>query len=93
MTHLYLPLHLTVNGSAKSIFRRKFTEWYSGQLTVNLDNGKNLEDIRLQLTILKPLHASWILEFYNFMTERGKEIISNGWKASGITKALELGAT
>ena len=38
--------------------------------------------------------AGWILEFYNFMIEeRGKEIISNGWKAAGITEALELGAT
>ena len=39
MTHLYQPLDLTVNGSAKEVFRRMFSEWYSGQLTVNFDNG------------------------------------------------------
>ena len=32
MTHLYQPLDLTVNRSAKAFFKRKFTEWYSNQI-------------------------------------------------------------
>ena len=41
---------------------------------------------------MKPLHAGWIVEFYNFMkTAQGKEIIDNGWKAAGIADAVRLG--
>ena len=41
---------------------------------------------------MKPLHAGWIVELYNFMTTaQGKEIIDNGWKAAGIADAVHLG--
>ena len=40
----------------------------------------------------KPLHAAWIKEYYDHMTsENGKPVIKNGWKASGITNAIEMG--
>ena len=41
---------------------------------------------------MKPLHAGWIVELYNFMTTaQGKEIIDNGWKAARIADAVHLG--
>ena len=57
--------------------------------------GKKIEDVKIQfhLTALKPLHAKWLLEFYNHITsETGAEIIFNGWKAAGIYDALKMGA-
>ena len=95
MTKFYQPLDLTVNGYAKRFLKRKFNEWYSGQVKAQLDNGVSLDDIHvgLQLTKLKPVHAGWIVEFYNHMTtSKGKEIINSGWKAAGISDALELGS-
>ena len=62
------------------------------QITEQLDNGKQIEevDVKLQLTRLKPLHAKWLVEFFNHMTtSQGKEIIMSGWKASGIIEAIE----
>ena len=94
MTNLFQPLDLTVNGSAKAFMKKKFTEWYSSSIATQLDEGKAVEDIdvELKLTILKPLHAEWIKELYDYMTsEEGRGIISNGWKAAFITEAILKG--
>ena len=80
MTHIYQPLDLTVNRSAKAFFKRKFTEWYSGEICKQLSEGKDLDQVEvvLRLSVLKPLHAKWILEFYNDMTSgKGGDIISH----------------
>ena len=53
-----------------------------------VDDGISIEDVHvgLQLTNIKPIHAGWLVEFYNHMTtSKGKEIIDNGWKAAGIS--------
>ena len=68
----------------------------SGQVKAELDDGISIDDFQvgLQLTKLKPIHAGWLVEFYNHMTtSKGKEIIDNGWKAAGISNVLELGSS
>ena len=72
MTKYYQPLALTVNGYAKRYLKRKFIEWCSGQVKSQLDKNISIEDIQvgLQLTKLKPIHAGWLVEFYNHMTTR-----------------------
>ena len=67
MTKFYQPLDLTANGSAKRFMAKKFNGWYSDQITEQLESGKALEDVdvKLRLSILKPLHAGWVVDFYN----------------------------
>ena len=92
---LHQRLDLTVNGYAKRYLKRKFIEWYSGQVKSQLDKNISIEDIQvgLQLTKLKPIHAGWLVEFYNHMTiTKGKDIIGGGWKASRIFDAIKLGS-
>ena len=62
MAHIFQPLDLTVNGSAKSFLKAKFTEWFAEKIDEGLEEGKALEDIdiKLTLTLLKPIHGSWI---------------------------------
>ena len=94
MTKYYQPLDLTVNGFAKRFMKAKFSEWYSRQIGKQLREGIELQDIivPLRLSLLKPLHAGWLVELYNEMTShKGKEIIASGWRASGISDALKLG--
>ena len=44
------------------------------------------------MSILKPLHAQWITDLYNYLTlSEGREIISNGWKAEFIEEVLIKG--
>ena len=50
-------------------------------------------DVQLRLSLLKPLHASWLVDLYNeFTSSKGKDIIISGWRASGILDALKLGS-
>ena len=95
MTGLLQPLDLTVNGFAKKFCKKKFNHWYMDQISKQLDSGKAIEEVevKLQLTMLKPLHAEWLTELYNHMTKlEGKEVIVNGWKAAGIWQAIKDGA-
>ena len=80
----------------KRLIVKKFNGWYSGQISEELQSGTPLEDalVELRLSILKPLHASWVVDFYNLMISADdKEVILNGWEAAGIDmpSALVLG--
>jgi len=78
MTHLLQPLDLTVNGYTKKHTRRKFNDWYTTQIGIQLDEGKSLQDITVPLLLphLKPIHAQWMVDLYNDMTkESGKNVI------------------
>ena len=69
MTDIFQSLDLTVNRSAKSFFKRKFTQWYSSQIQGSMESRKHIGEIevKLNLTTLKPIHAAWIIEFYDLM--------------------------
>ena len=48
--------------------------------------------VNYRLSVLKPLHAKWLVELYNPMsTDEGKQIVANGWKKAGIFNAIKLG--
>ena len=48
--------------------------------------------MRFGLTTLKPLHASWVGDLYDYLTlSKGEVKIKNGWKRAGITEAIEKG--
>ena len=92
MTHLLQPYDSTVNGHYKSFMKGMFAEWYRKQVEEALSHGKKVEDIEIKfyLTVIKPLHAKWLIEFYNHITSKKvSEIIINGWKGSGIYDAVK----
>ena len=94
MTNLFQALDLIVNGAAKAFLKKKYTEWYSGEIAKALDDGMEIDDIdiKLKLSILKPVQAKWIVELYYYLTsEKGHEVIANGWKSAGIIGAIEGG--
>ena len=74
--------------------KQRFTEWYSQEIWKELESRKALNDvhIKLTLTILKPLHVSWVIDLYDYLTsQKGAEIIFNGWQSSDITEAIVKG--
>ena len=97
MTNLLHPLDLTVNGYVKKLMHGKFNARYSLQIENQLDAGKQLQDIDvpLRLLLLKPCHAEWLVECYNHMittaAQAAQNVIQSGWKAAGITEALQVG--
>ena len=74
----------------------KFSTWLSRQISLGLENGMELHDIKVdyRLSVLKPLHGKCLVELYNHMsTAEGKEIVANGWKKAGIFDAIKLGSS
>ena len=92
-TCFYQPLDVTVSGYCKKFLKEKFSNWYGGQFSKQLERRIKLDEAKIKLT-LKPPHASWIIDFYNEMTSsNGMEITeSGGWKVSGIQDTIKLGS-
>ena len=91
MTHFFQPLDLTANGQAKKFCKNKFATWYSAEVQKQVDSGINFEDVDvdLKLSVLKPIHATWLVELYNFFTStEGKVYVLKGWEKAGIKDVL-----
>ena len=49
-------------------------------------------EIKLKVSVLKLLHANWIVEAYNHITyAAGRDIIATGQQSAGIRKAVSEG--
>ena len=71
--------------------RKTFSKWYRRQILHGLENECEEIDpkIDVKLTIMKPLHARWFSEFYNYISPSdGQEITRNGWLRAGIIDAI-----
>ena len=96
LTYLFQPLDVQggPNGYAKRFMKKKFTLWYADQVQRAMDAVKSMEktDIDLKLSVLKPLHASWLIELFDHMTSpAGKAVSLKGWEVAGITDAVKKG--
>ena len=60
---------LTVNREAK-VMKDQFTSWYSAPIQSQVDLGVVLDDVDvdLRLSVLKPIHATWIVSMYNHLS-------------------------
>ena len=74
MTHFFQPL-LTVNGSGKQFMKKESVRYYSDAVKQQLESRTNLEDVEVdfRLSVIKPLHAQWLLNLYNFFFDRERK--------------------
>ena len=67
-------------------------KWQKLQERGQKSEGKEVEqiDVKLTLTTSKPIHAKWLVDFYNHMTTPDwEQVISSDWSVAGITNALK----
>ena len=82
LTYLFQPLDVQggPNGYAKRFMKKKFTLWYADQVQRAMDGNrfKSMEeiDIDLKLSVLKPLHARWLIELFDYMTSPAGKAVS-----------------
>ena len=90
----FQPLNSTVNRPAKSFILNKYNEWFSKQVSQQLEKSIQPTDVKVSLGLieLKVMHAKWILELYNHLCHQN-EIILHGFKATNITEAVETAIT
>lgn len=88
-TNLFQPLDISVNKSAKCYIAEKYQDWYAEKVLDQLNNGVNAHDIKVdvRLSIIKPLHARWIIDMYKHL-KNSRSIIINGFRKAHITKAV-----
>lgn len=90
LTNKFQPLDLTVNKPAKCFIKDLYNTWYADQVADQLAKGKAPADVdvSVNLTVIKPLHAKWITQMYDYLKGR-KDLIFNGFRSAGITEAVQ----
>ena len=90
LTNKFQPLDITVNKPAKSFIKDKYNMWYTEQVAKQLNEGKAPADVEVSLNLseIKPLHAKWIYEMYEYLRGRS-DLVSNGFGSAGITEVVE----
>ena len=83
------PLDLTFNAVFKRVLRECFTRWYATIVQNDLDKGKELSTIKpdLRTSILKPIHAQWLIEAHNTLSKE-KDLIVQGFEKASIKETI-----
>ena len=87
-TNLFQPLDISVNKSAKCSIADKYQNRYA-EVFQQLNTGVTAHDFKVvvKLSIMKPLHAKWVIEMYHDL-KRSKQITVSGFTKAHITKAV-----
>ena len=73
------PLDISVNKAVKDFLRSKFQAWFSKQVESQLSDETAKVPIDLQLSVVKPEGAKWMIAMHDYFKSK-PEIISNGFK-------------
>ena len=92
MTKYFQPLDLTINDVSKTFLKERFGNWYAREVTRQLDSGAGVYvvDVKLRLSVLKPIHARWIISLYDYFLNQLELIIKGFEKAWYHPINLEL---
>lgn len=79
------PLDLSGNAQLKEEVKREFSQWYANCVQKQLAKGVDINkvDIDLKLSVIKPIHATWLINAFKKI-EANHECVKNGWYKSGL---------
>jgi len=86
-TNKLQSMDFSVNKSLKEFLKNQFGDWHSKMVFKDLDESRHVP-VDLRFSVMKPLNAMWLKEAHKYL-KNNPSIIKNGFKASGITDALE----
>ena len=77
-------LDLSVNAAFKLNMKNCFEDWYSGEVALQLKQNPTEDvNINMALSVVKPLHAKWLVSIFQKMA-RDKDMVKRGWSDAGI---------
>ena len=90
LTNKFQPLDISVSKATKSFISDKYNFWLTNEVPQQFRAGKTAGNVKvcLKLSVIKPLHAKWIVDLYNTLKD-DKEMAINGFRSAGITEAIE----
>ena len=79
-----------VKKPAKCLIKDLYNKWYADQVADQLAKGEAPADVdvSVNLTVIKPLHVTWITQRHDNLKGR-KNLIFNGFRSAGITEAVQ----
>ena len=85
LTAHFHSLDLNVNGHAKQFLKRKFENLFAEEGTKEIEKGMNgfSGNIETKLSIFKPLHARWLISFYDHI-QNNRQMIIKAFEMAGI---------
>ena len=91
LTHHFQPLDLMINSMAKRFLNKKFSDWYSDQITKQLKDGVSAHHVKidLSLTKMKPIHGNWLIGLFDYLFNQ-KEVIIQSFEKIFIVGAMPL---
>ena len=88
-TNCLQPMDLSVNKAVKEFLRKRFQNWYSGEMESLCSTNGSFTPVDLPMSKLKPLGADWLVKAHQYL-QNNPSLAKNGFCAAGITSALEL---
>lgn len=81
------PNDLCVNSVFKTTMRQKFTKWYAHHVKNMLDDGCSAAEVKvdLQASVVKPVHAAWLIEVYEEISRR-EDVVRTGFLQAGLAR-------
>ena len=78
-------MDLSVNGAFKTHMKEEFTQWYADTISDKLaSKDESLSSpVDLRISLLKPLHANWIMNTFDTVS-KDKACIKRGWHLAGL---------
>lgn len=84
-TGLLQPNDLNINNVFKTAMMNRFTQWYAGCVQEVVEKGQSAADVKIDLraSVMKPVHAAWLIEVYADLENR-RDTIRIGYTLAGI---------
>ena len=90
LTNKFQPLDLSVNKAAKAFISEKYNTWMTNEISKQIKRGIAPPEVKvsLNLSVIKPLHAKWIVDLHHYLKAE-KAMILSGFRAAGISETIE----
>ena len=90
-TDLLQPIDLSVNKPFKDHLRKCFAEWYSQQVSAELEAGVPIDKITVdtRMSIIKEISAKWLTSAFDYIKSH-PNIVINGFVKAGIVNSESL---
>ena len=87
------PLDISVNKAAKSFLTTEFQQWYSNEITQQLNSmtcEDEIEPVDLSSAKMKCIGAQWLVRLFEYLSD-SPSIIVNGFLAANIAQSINVG--
>lgn len=85
------PLDQLVNKEFKGALKKEFHKWYADSILDKMseksDDESVVSSINLKLSVLKPVHAQWLVRAIDSITAR-KELLVKSFETTGILNVI-----